>query len=118
METLSKFHYDYVSKHINQTMLINDLLKNNFLDYSDLQWAYDSETDEYINIYQFVLFSNFYGSDFEKLIEAKIPVLDTEYGTWVWITSYGSHYDLYVYPQLINALFDTDIRYEDIEKLK
>ena len=118
METLSKFHYDYVSRHINQTMLVNDLLKNNFLDYSDLEWAYDPETEEQIDIFQWVFFINFYGSDFEKLIKAKVPVLDTEYGTWVGITSYGSHYDLYVYPQIINAVFDIDITYEDIERLK
>lgn len=116
MNTFTSNHYNYVSEHINQTMLVHDLLQKWFLDYSDLQWAYDSETDEYIDIYQWVIFPNFYWSDFEKLIEAKIPVLDTEYGTWVGITSYGSHYDLYVYPELINAIFDLKITYEDITR--
>lgn len=118
METLSKFHYDYVSKHVNQTMLVNDLLKNNFLDYSDIQWGYDEETEEYTDVFQWLIFPNFYGYDYKKLVEAKVPVLETDYNTWVGITSFWSHYDLYVYPELINVIFDTNIRYEDIEKLK
>jgi hypothetical protein len=118
METLTQHHYKYVSENINQTILVHYLLQKWILDYSDLEWAYNAETDEYIDIYQWVIFPHFYGSDFEKLIEANIPVLDTEYGTWVGITSYGSHYDLYVYPELINTLFDINISYEDIHKLK
>jgi len=35
----------------------------------------------------------------------------------VGITSFGSHYDLYVYPELINALFGLDITYKDINRL-
>jgi hypothetical protein len=55
--------------------------------------------------------------DYDRLKVEKIPVLNTEYGVWVGITSFGSHYDLYVYPELINALFDLDIAYDDIRRL-
>jgi hypothetical protein len=51
------------------------------------------------------------------LSSAHIPVIDSEYGTWVGITSYGSPYDLYVYPELINAIFELDISYKDINRL-
>ncbi|HMU87068.1 MAG TPA: hypothetical protein PKC11_05500 [Agitococcus sp.] len=51
------------------------------------------------------------------MITAGIPVLTTDYGSWVGITSYGSPYILYVYPELINALFDLNITYKDIERL-
>ena len=47
--------------------------------------------------------------DYERLSSAHIPLIDSEYETWVGITSFGSHYDLYVYPELINALFGLDI---------
>jgi hypothetical protein len=50
-------------------------------------------------------------------VEANNPILDDENETWVGITSFGSHYDLYVYPDLINILFGTNISYKDIEKI-
>ena len=118
MTTFSRFHYDYVTSHINQTMLVYKLLETGFLDYSDIESAYDPETDEYREIYQWVAFPNFSDYDLEKLADAKMPVLSTEYGAWVGITAFGSHYDLYVYPELINALFDLDISYEDIRRLE
>lgn len=113
-----KCYYKYVSDHVNQTMLVNDLLKKWALYYDDIQWSYNSETDEYIDIYQWLVFPRFCKSDYDKLIEAHNPILDDENETWVGITSFGSHYDLYVYPELINIIFETNIRYEDIEKIK
>lgn len=99
-------------------MLVNDLLKKSALSYDDIQWSYNSETDEYIDIYQWLVFPRFCKTDYDKLIEAHNPILDNENETWVWITSFGSHYDLYVYPELINIIFGTNISYEDIEKIK
>lgn len=79
---------------------------------------YDSTTDEYREVFQWLAFSNFWQADYDRLKAANIPVLDTdEYGVWVGITSFGSHYDLYVYSELINALFDLDVVYEDILRL-
>lgn len=112
-----KMYYKYVSDHINQTMLVEDLLKNWALSYDDIQWSYDSETDEYVDIYQWLIFPRFCRADYDKLVEAHNPILDSENETWVWITSFWSHYNLYVYPQLINILFGTNISYEDIEKI-
>lgn len=99
-------------------MLVEDLLKKWCLNYDDIQWSYNSETDEYIDIYQWLVFPRFCESDYDKLVGANNPILDSENETWVGITSFGSHYDLYVYPELINILFGTNIRYEDIEKIK
>lgn len=112
-----KSFYKYVSDHINQTMLVEDLLKKWALSYNDIQWSYDSETDEYVDIYQWLVFPRFSRYDYDKLVEARNPILDDENETWVGITSYGSHYDLYVYPQLINIIFNTNISYEDIQKI-
>lgn len=110
-------YYKYVSSHINQTMLVDNLLKNNIISCDDIQGIYDEETEEYTEVYQWLIFNNFYSSDYEKLIAHNIPVIQSDYETWVGITSFWSHYDLYVYPQIINALFDTDISYEDIMKI-
>jgi len=98
-------------------MLVDALLTTGLLDYSEISNAFDPETEEYREIYQWLVFPNFGYGDFEKLSTAGIPVLTSEYGTWVGITSFGSHYDLYVYPELINALFDMDIGYVDVEGL-
>ncbi len=112
-----KSYYKYVSDHINQTMLVEDLLKKWALSYDDIQWSYDSEKDEYIDIYQWLVFPRFCRYNYDKLVEAHNPILDSENETWVGITSYGSHYDLYVYPQLINIIFNTNISYEDMQKI-
>ena len=114
---LTHFHYDYVSSHINQTMLVEYLLTYGIVSFDDIANFYDCSIDQYRKIFQFLAFSNFWQSDYDRLKAANIPVLDTEYGVWVGITSFGSHYDLYVYPELINALFDLDITYGDIRRL-
>ena len=112
-----KSYYKYVSDHINQTMLVEDLLKKWALSYDDIQWSYNSETDEFVDVYQWLVFPRFCRYNYDKLVEAHNPILDSENETWVGITSYGSHYDLYVYPQLINIIFNTNISYEDIQKI-
>ncbi|NRH21329.1 hypothetical protein HOO68_04765 [Candidatus Gracilibacteria bacterium] len=111
-------YYKYVSSHINQTMLVDELLKKYIIPYDDIQGIYNEETEEYTEVYQWLIFNNFDSQDYSKLIANNIPVIQSEYETWVGITSFGSHYDLYVYPQIINVLFDTDISYEDIENMQ
>jgi hypothetical protein len=110
-------YYKYVSVHINQTMLVDSLLKNEIISYADIQGMYNEETEEYTEIFQWLIFNNFYWDDYEKLIKVGIPIIQSDYETWVGITSFWSHYDLYVYPQLINTLFDTNISYEDIQSM-
>lgn len=114
---LTRFHYDHVSSHINQTMLVDCLLAQGIVDYDDIANLYDSTSGECREVFQWLAFNNFWLADYGRLKVANIPVLDTELGVWVGITSFGSHYDLYVYPELINALFDLDIIYEDILRL-
>ena len=115
---LTHFHYDYVSSHINQTMLVERLIEQGIVSYDEITNIYDSETDESREVFQWLAFPNFWKTDYEYLISAHIPVIDSEYGAWVGITSYGSPYDLYVYPELINAIFELDISYKDINRLK
>ena len=114
---LTRFHYDYVSSHINQTMLVDCLLAQGIVSYYDIANLYDSTTDQYREVFQWLTFSNFWELDYDRLKVAKNPVLNTEYGVWVGIISFGSHYDLYVYSELINALFDLDITCGDIQRL-
>ncbi len=114
---LTRFHYDHVSSHINQTMLVDYLLVQGIVSYDDIANLYDHTTDQCLEVFQWLAFSNFWQWDYDRLKAANIPVLDAEYGVWVGITSFGSHYDLYVYPELINALFDLDITYANILRL-
>lgn len=114
---ITTFHLNYVSSHINQTSLVYDLLERAIFSYDDIENFFDPETDATQEVFQWLTFPNFWEIDYERLVSAKIPVLDTEYGIWVGITSYGSPYSLYVYPELINALFDLSISYKDIYRI-
>jgi hypothetical protein len=114
---ITSFHLNHVSAHLNQTYLVGELLERSIISYDDIYNIYDPETDESQEVFQWLVFPKFMQSDYERLIAAKVPVIDSELGTWVGITSYGSPYSLYVYPELINVLFDTDITYRDLEQL-
>ena len=104
--TTAEFQRAYVHQHIDQTYLVDNLLKKWIVDYCDLQWWQEDEYGNYPEIYQWKMFPRFCEQDYERLIKAQVPVLETEYETWVGITSFGSPYDLYVYPQLINIIFE------------
>ena len=92
-------------------------MKQGIISYDDITDLYNSETDEYREVFQWLAFPIFWQLDYKRLIAAHIPVIDGQYGVWVGVTSFGSHYDLYVYSELINALFDLDVVYEDILRL-
>lgn len=99
-------------------MLVNHLLSSN-PDLWDDVLGLDENADGYRpEIFQWLAFAGLAWMDYEDLIAAEIPVLDTEYGTWVGITSWGSPYEVYVYPQLIEALFGVRCRAEDIEAFR
>lgn len=115
--SLLQLHYKHVNSHVNQTMLVEKLLKSEIISYDDISWFYNEAMDEYTEVYQWIVFNNFSEYDYEKLIANNIPVIQSEYGNWIGITSFWSHYDLYVYPEIINALFGTNITYKDIEDI-
>jgi hypothetical protein len=56
---LTHFHYDYVSHHVNQTILVECLMKQGIISYDDITDLYNSETDEYREVFQWVVFPNF-----------------------------------------------------------
>lgn len=111
------FHYKHVNSHVNQTMLVEKLLKSEIISYDDISWIYNEITDEYTEVFQWLVFNNFTEGDYVKLAKHNIPIIQSDYEWWVGITSFWSHYDLYVYPEIINALFGTNITYKDIEDL-
>ena len=81
-------HLDYVSSHIDQTYLVESLLSSGQVGWdSILGWEADGNGDK-PEIFQWKVFTNFWTVDHERLIRAKIPVLESNYGTWVGITSY------------------------------
>lgn len=111
---LSRHHLNYVSQHFNQTRLVELLCTiPEGLCYEDIE-GFELERE----IYQWLVFPRFDGIDLERLIATNIPVIDSDYGCWIGITSFGSHYDLYVYPELIEALFGVKCDHEDIHKLR
>lgn len=118
LDVLKPRHLDYVSHHVNQTHLVNDLLGKGILLYEDVEGLHPNEYGEYPEIFQWLVFPHFYETDYERLSKAGIPVLDSDYGSWVGLTSCGSPYDLYVYPELIGALFSVKCSYEDVERCR
>ena len=99
------FPIEFVTHHLNQTHLVDTLLKKGMVEFCDISGYEDDESGCYPDIYQWLVFPKLWSDHYVQLEEAKIPVIDTDYGTWVGITSFGSHYDLYVYPSLIHAIF-------------
>ena len=112
--TLSQYHLDQVSNHINQTSLVEFL----FTVSRDICHEYIEGAEPGTKIYQWIVFPHFCYIDTESLIEAKIPVINSDYGCWVGVTSCGSNYDAYFYPKLIQALWGVECCFEDIIKLR
>ena len=56
---LTHFHYDYVSHHVNQTMLVERLIEQGIVSYDEITNIYDSETDESREVFQWLAFPNF-----------------------------------------------------------
>lgn len=124
--------YNIVSNHLGQTSLVNKLLENWTIDKSLIQykkidnesweegdWYFKEDSDaELPDIYEWLIFPTFWDSEYEKLVNAWIPILRIDEEDWVGITSYGSHYDLQIYPELIRALFDIETDYQGIRAMK
>lgn len=88
-------------------MLVEHLLRLYPDWWGEIQGWPENEDEYRSEIFQWLAFPErvFCGLDYDDLIKANIPVLDTDYGTWVGLTSFGSPYEVYVYPQLIEAVF-------------
>lgn len=116
--SLLRQYYKFVRSHINQTILVEKLLEKEIISHDDISWIYNETTEEYTEVFQWLVFNNFSELDYAKLVENNIPVIQSEYGNWVGITSFGSHYDLYVYPELIQAIFGLDVSHDDIQDFR
>ncbi len=119
--------YSIVDDNFSQTKLVNKLIEDWILSSSLIEyWITDLDEEEEesgkwensFDIYEWLVFPKLWDSDYEKLIQAWIPVLKTDYGNWVGTTSYGSHYDIQIYPKLIKALFNIDTDYQGIRVMK
>ena len=111
-------HVSAVSTHRPQTLLVEELFRTGFLDRDDVRNSDDPETGDPVAIYEWHVFPELVGSDYDSLEKAGIPLLRSEYGTWVGFDSFGSPYDMYVRPQLIKAAFGIDADYEDIQRIR
>lgn len=107
-----------VSIHRAQTLLVNELLRTGFLDWDDVRNSTDPETGDPASIFEWHLFPELFGSDYDSMEKSGIPLLRSEYGTWVGFDSFGSPYDMYVRPQLIKAIFGIDADYADIQRIR
>lgn len=118
--------YNTVSNHYGQTYLVQKLLDNWTYNTSMIQYKkYNKDDEEYEDdevslpdIYEWLVFPAFWDSDYEKLIHSWIPVLRTDEEDWVWITSWWCHYDMFIHPELIKALFDRETDYHEIVEMR
>lgn len=119
--------YKIISNHFDQTLLVNKLLDEWIITHSLIEYNIVNLTEEEeeswewensIDMYGWLVFPDLIDSDYERLIQAGIPVLKTDYGNWVATTSYGSHYDLQIHPELIKTLFDIETDYQGIRAMK
>lgn len=56
---ITTFHLKYVSSHINQTSLVDDLLGRSIFSYDDIENFFDPKTEESAEIFQWLTFQNF-----------------------------------------------------------
>lgn len=119
--------YSIVDDNFSQTKLVNKLIEDWLFSPSLIEyWITDLDEEEEesgkwessFDIYEWLVLPKLWDTDYEKLIQAWIPVLRTDYGNWVGTTSYGSHYDIQIYPKLIKALFNIDTDYQGIRAMK
>lgn len=119
--------YSIVDDNFSQTKLVNKLIEDWLFSPSLIEyWITDPDEEEEesgkwessFDIYEWLVLPKLWDTDYEKLIQAWIPVLRTDYGNWVGTTSYGSHYDIQIYPKLIKALFNIDTDYQGIRAMK
>lgn len=129
IETTLQDAYNMVSNNYKQTSLVQRLLDNWTYSTSMIHCKKNNENEEehyededvevsLPDIYEWLVFPTFWDSDYEKLINSWIPVLRTNEADWVWITSWWCHYDMFIYPELIKALFDIETDYFDIAEMK
>jgi hypothetical protein len=117
-QKLLRSHVRDVSTHRSQTLLVEELLRTGFLDWDDVRNSVDPETGDSMAIYEWHVFPELVGSDYDAMEKAGIPLLRSEYGTWVGFDSFGSPYDMYVRPRLIKAVFGIDADYADIQRVR
>ena len=82
------FQLEYVSEHIDQTRLVNELLHDGTFGYEEIFGWHADENECYPEIYQWKVFPHFGRTDYDRLVDAKIPVLENNLGTWVGLTSW------------------------------
>lgn len=71
--TLRRHHLDYVSRHVNQTHLVTELLSRELISYDDIHGL-----DEDTEVFQWLVFNNFGECDYERLSKSGIPFIDSE----------------------------------------
>lgn len=63
------FQLEYVSEHIDQTRLVNNLLHDGFFDYDEVL-GWDAEEDGYRSeIFEWKVFPRFLPDDYNRLVE-------------------------------------------------
>ncbi|MDO8945297.1 MAG: hypothetical protein Q7U75_19100 [Desulfobacterales bacterium] len=117
-KSLLPSHVRAVSTHRPQTLLVEELFRTGFLDRDDVRNSVDLETGDPAAIFEWHLFPELFGSDYDAIEKAGIPLLRSEFGTWVGFDSFGSPYDMYVRPQLIMGIFGIDAVYADIQRFR
>lgn len=112
-----------------QTTLVEDALKADFFSYDDIQNNYtpcgecsdctkvihkddeDGEPEDCQEpitpeIFQWALYPDASEFDAKKLDKAHIPYLWNDYGLWIGLTSFGTSWEVYIIPELCDALYN------------
>ncbi len=93
----------------SQTHLVEDALKSGLFNHSDITIVTEKsvvgEDQAFPEIFEWAHFRGASDEDRRRLEDANIPYLANEYGTWIGLTSFGSAWDLYIIPELAEALY-------------
>lgn len=105
--------YKFIDTNFDQTNLVNHLLEEGVFDNDSIE-GNDEEND----IYHWFVFTRFIDEDYEKLAEAGIPVLKTDFQNWVWVTTLNVAFEDQFYPELIKVLYWVDATPKELAQAK
>lgn len=103
-----------VSWHVDQTGILWILSQVGAIDADRAYNLEDPSTGKARPITEWHLFTEFREGDYRRLVEAGVPVVSCQFGTWVGFVGEVSDYDDDVHPRLLRILYGIEADGNDV----
>lgn len=115
---LSARQLTILSWHMDQTKAVFILLQVGAFSIEEVMNIDDKPENSTKRIYEWHVFTELRGPEYEILIEAGYPVIASEIGVWVGFSDYDPGYDDVIHPKLAKALFGVDVTGLEIRAMR